>query len=250
MSLTIGRRSFAPRPWAVVGAAALLAGCVALGLWQVGRAREKRTLLESFERGDTTTVVMSAADVDQLPRYQRVSAVGRYDAAHQVLLDNMPSSTGLPGYRVLTPLRRTNGGRLLLVDRGWVPLGDSRAQLPDVAVRDGERQVQGRLDRPPVPGIRVGPAQAPGAAGWPRVLNFPTADDLAAALGEPVESRILLLDATEPEGYERVWRPSFGFPAERHLGYAVQWFALALAVLVGFVALSVKPATPAEDGRQ
>jgi len=248
MSLTIGSRTFAPRAWAVALTAALVAGFVTLGGWQVGRAREKGAMIEAFERGSASIAVLSGPAADGLPRYQRVSAEGRYDAARQVLLDNMPSATGQPGYRVLTPLRRTDAGRLLLVDRGWVPLGESRARRPIVPVGEQMRTVTGRLDRPPVPGVRIGPAQAPGEAGWPRVLNFPTQGDLETALGEPVEPRILLLDATEPDGYERVWKPSLGFPPERHLGYAVQWFALALALVVIFVALNLHRAMT-DEGR-
>jgi surfeit locus 1 family protein len=129
---------------------------------------------------------------------------------------------------------------VLLVDRGWVPLGVSREQLPVVFVDPKPRTVAGRLDGLPVPGIRVGEAQAPGATGWPRVLNFPMQADIEAVLGEKVESRIVLLDASNPDGYQRAWRPSVGVPPERHLGYAIQWFALALALIVIFVALSLK----------
>ena len=60
---------------------------------------------------------------------------------------------------------------------------------------------------------------------------------------KPVESRILLLDASSPDGYQRNWRPSVGFPPERHLGYAIQWFALAVTLIVIFVALSLESAT-------
>jgi cytochrome oxidase assembly protein ShyY1 len=240
MSLKIGNRSFAPRAWAVALTAVLLAVFVSLGWWQVGRAREKQAMMESFARGTQTSVVLTGVGVDELPRYQHVSAQGHYEPDRQVLLDNMPSSTGQPGYRVLTPFRRGPGDKVLLVDRGWVPLGVSREQLPVVFVDPKPRTVAGRLDGLPVPGIRVGTAQAPGATGWPRVLNFPTQSDIEAVLGEKVESRIVLLDASNPDGYERVWRPSVGFPPERHLGYAIQWFALALTLIVIFVALSLK----------
>mgnify|MGYP003492815404 CR=1 FL=1 len=56
-----------------------------------------------------------------------------------------------------------------------------------------------------------------------------------------------LLDAGVPDGFERKWRPALGFGPERHLGYAVQWFAFALVAIVMFVALNLKRAGPEED---
>lgn len=245
MRLQVGSRTFAPRLWAATLALALSACFVALGGWQVDRSREKRALIETFERGGSKTVPLTVGSVDALQRYQRVSASGVYEPARQILLDNMPSAAGQPGYRVLTPFRRADGGgALLLVDRGWVPLGPDRGQRPRVAVDANRRTVTGRLDGLPVPGVRIGEARAAGATGWPLVLNFPVAADVEAALGEPVERRIVLLDPTEPDGFERAWRPSLGLPPERHLGYAIQWFVLALVVVVAFIATNLQPLTP------
>jgi surfeit locus 1 family protein len=240
MRLRVGSRAFVPRWWAIPLTAAVIAACVALGTWQLGRAREKQALIDSFERGQRTSVELRTGTVDALPRYQHVTVSGHYDATRQVLIDDMPSATGQAGYRVLTPFVRPGSARLLLVDRGWVPLGLRRDVLPDVRVSDEPREAAGRLDQLPVPGIRVGTAGTPGDTHWPRVLLFPTPRDLEQVLGMPVESRIVLLDADRPDGYQRVWRPSLEFPPERHLGYAVQWFALAVVALVIFIALSLQ----------
>ena len=240
MALRLGDRTFAPRGWALLLAGALVAGCVTAGYWQIGRGREKQALVEAFALGGSTVVVPGPGPLDGQPRYQRVELSGRLDPSRQILLDNMPSGTGRPGFRVLTPLRRDAGSRLLLVDRGWVPLGPTREALPDVAVSDEPRVVRGRLDRLPEPALRAGPAATPGATAWPRVLNFPTHADVEQALGESVEPRILLLDPDLRDGYERQWRPALRFGPERHLGYAIQWFALALALVVAFVALSLR----------
>ncbi len=49
--------------------------------------------------------------------------------AHQFLLDNM-THAGRAGYEVLTPLL-LDDGRVLLVNRGWLPLPDGRRdELP------------------------------------------------------------------------------------------------------------------------
>jgi len=241
MRLRIGKRVFAPRLWAVLLTGAALGAFVSLGYWQLGRASEKQALIDAFIAGNLTSVDATGLGFDELARYQHVRLRGSYDARRQVLLDNMPSTmTGRPGFRVLTPLERSDGKGWVLVDRGWVPLGATREQLPDVSVGTAEREVSGRLDRLPIPGVRLGPAEAPDASGWPRVLNFPVEADIEAALGTEVESRIVLLDPDRPEGYERAWRPSLGFGPERHLGYAIQWFAAALAAVVIFIALSLR----------
>ncbi len=198
-----------------------------LGNWQLHRAAEMRTLAAAFEASDAPPVPLPpAADA---PRYRHVVISGRYDPAHQFLLDNMTHG-GAAGYRVLTPLT-TDGGDTVLVDRGWVPLGASRAQLPSLAVGADQRTVTGRLDALPRAGI------APPAAvtsGWPRVLNYPPLAAFAVALARPVYPRLVLLDAGAADGFVRDWQPT-GLSADRHVGYAVQWYALALTLLVLYV---------------
>jgi surfeit locus 1 family protein len=247
MSVRIGQRLFAPPVWAVLLTGAALTAFASLGTWQLGRAREKQALLEDFAAGGRETRDATGLGFDGLPRYQRVRLRGRYDPARQILLDNMPSAGGRPGYRVLTPLQRADGRGWVLVDRGWVALGPTREALPGVEVAAGEREVSGVLDALPEPGLRVGPAAAAGETGWPRVLLFPTEADVEAVLGHDVEPRIVLLDAALPDGYERQWRPALGFGPERHLGYALQWFAFAIVALVLFIALNLRPRPPDEE---
>jgi len=242
MSLRIGNREFAPPAWGVALVALGLAVFVSLGYWQLGRAHEKQALFDAFMQGSQDTVDATGLGFDELARYQHVRLRGAYDATRQILLDNMPSVTGRPGYRVLTPFERADGRGWVLVDRGWVPLGATREDLPDVTVGVREREVSGILDVLPIPGMRAGPAAAPGSADWPRVLLFPTEADVESALGVDVESRIVLLDAGAPDGFERKWRPALGFGPERHLGYAIQWFAFALVAMVIFVAVNLRRA--------
>jgi len=90
----------------------------------------------------------------------------------------------------------------------------------------------GRLDDLPVAGIALGHAPPAADAPWPKLTSFPTMADLSAALGQPLESRQLLLDAGQPAGFVRDWHPS-GLGPARHLSYAVQWWgfgALALGL--------------------
>ena len=239
MRLVVANRHFQPSVLAVVLTLLGVSGGVWLGIWQINRAGEKRDLITSFEQGAQNAVAVGQGGLQDLPRYQTVELSGHYDPQQQVLLDNMPSTRGQPGYHVLTPLQRDNG-EWLMVDRGWVAAGATREQLPDVSVSADARTLRGRLDDLPEPGIRLGSAPQSTAQQWPRVLNYPRQQDLVTVLGRQVAARILLLDPAQPDGYERVWRARFRFGPERHLGYAVTWFGLAAAIAITFVVVSLK----------
>jgi surfeit locus 1 family protein len=124
----------------------------------------------------------------------------------------------------------------VLVNRGWVAGGGDRRVLPDVAVSAGATRVAGRIERLPQPALRLGGAALPGTPPAVLVVQYPTADELAAVLGEPVFDYQLLLDPAEPGGYVRDWRVP-GLPRERHLGYAGQWFALAIGAVAAAVVM-------------
>jgi len=214
---------------------------VRLGLWQLDRAELKQELLEHYDIGQRSQVQITSENADTLSRYQRVIVTGRYDPARQVLLDNMPSHTGRPGYRVLTPLQTAAGW--LLVDRGWLPLGPTRAELPDVSVDDAERTITGTIDVLPRAGLQLETPPIDRNAPWPRVLSFPTHPTLEQSLDRKIIPGLLLLDASQPDGYARVWEAHLGFKPERHIGYAVQWFALAAAALAIFIILGFRRKT-------
>jgi surfeit locus 1 family protein len=98
------------------------------------------------------------------------------------------------------------------------------------------RTVRGRADHLPSPGIQLG-SRAVLTPPFPVVASFPRHDEIAALLKESdwaSAADVILLDAREPDGYVRRWSPP-GFPPMRHIGYAVQWFGLSLALLVIYI---------------
>lgn len=254
---------FSPPAWALLLACAGVALFTGLGRWQWHRAAQKRALAAEFVAGEAAPATpLGARGLAALPRYARVQLEGRYDARHQFLLDNLLRD-GRPGYEVLTPLQLADG-RWLLVNRGWVSLPASdRSALPRITV-DGSapRALSGRVDELPVPGIAAGrtaPEAFPGtdeanadhAAGWPRRASFPDTASLAAALGVALEPRQLLLDEAVPGGYRRDWKPAAsGFPPERHIAYALQWWGFAALALVLLVAMNLEKSAPTETPRR
>jgi surfeit locus 1 family protein len=203
---------------------------VSLGRWQWHRAQHKQALAAGFDAGGQMLAELGTRSTSELPRYAQLRLQGNYDGEHQFLLDNM-SHNGQPGFEVLTPLRLPDG-RSVIVNRGWLPLTASRSQLPDVQFNSPALQVaSGRLDDLPVAGIALGHVPPPAGAQWPKLTSFPTMADLSAALGQPLQSRQLLLDPGQPAGFVRDWHPP-GLGAARHLSYAIQWWAFGALALV------------------
>lgn len=221
--------------WAVL----LTLGGVALGTtagqWQLRRAAEKVELEARFVAGGTADPLtqLVPAETAAAFRYRTVRVTGRYDPDHQLLLDNI-SNGRQPGYQVLTPF--TTAGGTVLVNRGWVPADGDRRILPDIRVSGGTRDVAGRIEWLPRPGIELPAVSPPADAPWPRRLLFPTTAQASAQLGVPLRNYQLLLDPAAADGYLRDWRPGGMGPA-RHRAYAVQWFGLALTVVVIYFVL-------------
>ena len=62
-------------------------------------------------------------------------------------------------------------------------------------------------------------------------------------LGKRLLPLVVQLSPHAEHGYVRAWRMRQGLSTERHVGYAVQWFALAAALvaLCGWVAVRRVP---------
>jgi surfeit locus 1 family protein len=219
---------------------ALCALFVRLGLWQWHRWQAADAAWTRFARGADALEPLGTRSLGEVARFQRVSLSGTLDGAHQFLIDNR-SYRGSPGYEVLTPLTRVDG-RVLLVDRGWVPFTGSRAQLPDVRLAEpGTVILTGRVADLPSAGLASGRAAPAARDPWPKVTGFPTLAELAAALGGPLESRILLLDPGAPFGFVRDWQPP-GMAPLRHLSYALQWWCFAALAVVLWAIFAVRRA--------
>jgi surfeit locus 1 family protein len=236
--IKLGTRTFAPRPFTTLLTVVLIAMLIALGRWQLRRAEEKRALFDAFAAGADATLVVDLR-APKAARYRHLEASGRYDGSRQILIDNMVDG-GRAGYFVITPFALAGGG-WVLVNRGWVPVGASRAERPSIAVAGVERRIRGRADNLPSPGIRMGEPKVLSPP-YPVVAEYPTHAALKLLLAETnwiPAADLVLLDPQESDGYVRNWAPP-GLPPLRHVGYAMQWFALALALFVIYLAVNFR----------
>jgi len=221
----------------------LLPALLSLGFWQLDRAEQKEALLAQFQRNAEDAAVAVDGKLTSLDgfRYRQAVASGRFLKDRQVLLDNQFSGSGI-GYHVFTPMQVDGVDALLLVNRGWVPVGASRAVLPDISVTDGPTRVSGLLNAPPEVGMRLGSVeQASGR--WPLVAPYLDMEFLAQSLDMPVLPYVLMLDPADAYGYVREWR-IVSFPPEKNLGYAFQWFAMAAALATLYIYVSLRRSGP------
>src|SRR5262252_212446 len=128
-------RQFRPRAIPTVAMVAFLALTIALGNWQRHRAAEKEALGEKLAAASREAPVELASRDDAALelRFRTVRAAGQYDGARQILIDNKVRA-GKPGFDVVAPLKLSDSGRYVLIDRGWVAQGASRRPLPNVPV--------------------------------------------------------------------------------------------------------------------
>ncbi|WP_420008747.1 SURF1 family protein [Xanthomonas sacchari] len=209
-----------------------------LGRWQLQRMHEKQALLAQAahvrDRPQTLADALRATPPGQL---RWVHGAGRF-LPGQILLDNQLRQ-GRSGVKVYQPFLADGAAAPLLVELGWLPLPADRA-LPEPAPLQGRYTLVGLLGPPPSHGLTLGPAlvAAPSPQRWLAMRIEPAA--IGEALGRrDILSQVLRLDPALPLGYPRDLDllPNT-LPPERHLGYAVQWFGLALAVLVTTALLS------------
>lgn len=231
---------FRPQLLPTIAAVLLIAGMVKLGFWQYGKAQQKLALQAAYDlRLQEAPVALPHAVADIEPwRYRRVKSQGVYEPRYQILLDNQVDNENA-GYHVITPFRAAGSNALVLVDRGWIPMGD-RSQPPQIATPTGMIEIEGFAW---VPSSKFYELSAPApSGGWQMLWQNMDMSRYAKSVPFAVLPFVVRLDAASAAGgFVRNWPK----PAERietNIGYAWQWwgFSLALALIWLFVNLKRK----------
>jgi surfeit locus 1 family protein len=235
-------KAFKPNLWAAIGTLLICGLFSTLGVWQLQRGLEKAEIIERFDKAASKPPrALSAGSWPERGVVETAQTRGTYDGEKQLLLDGQTHDS-TPGYRVWTPMVLADGGGILVVDRGWIPAGADRSQLPPLPVLTGVQTVSGYFRTFPVPGMRTdinNCAEGP----WPRIVQYPTIEDLRCLYGQSTAGGLLLLAADAEGGYVREWSSGPEMSPTKHYGYAGQWFLFAVVLLVLFIRFSFKPKT-------
>ena len=232
------RYSFKPKIIPTLATILLLPGLIGLGFWQLQRAKQKRELLAMYDvrlnavAQPISKLKMDLTQVNFLP----VEVKGEFDNQRNILLNNRYHNHVL-GYQVLTPLFIKETGKAILINRGWIPRGESHPHLPKIVPVEDIQVLKGYAKIPDKNIFTLSHKQDDEQ--WPREVQQIKLSEISRQLGVELYPFILLLAPDQAHGFERDWNPVVVNPA-KHTGYAVQWFSLAGLLIIIYVGVNLR----------
>jgi surfeit locus 1 family protein len=207
------------------------ATCVRLGFWQLERRAGKHRANAELRAALAAPPRALGDSLPASPPNGVVAIRGRYDPARHLLLGGR-THEGEPGVLVYTPLLLRGGGAVL-VRRGWLPARDPAEAHPERSAEPGERVVRGLAEPFPPPRRGAAVRPLPGDSGGVLVALHLDREALAPRL--PYLLAPFTVRELPGPGVPDLPVRSAPPPLDEstHLGYAVQWFALAAVVLAG-----------------
>ncbi len=202
-----------------------------LGTWQVQRAEEKRQLLDSSEQQKVqipkTLVQLSPEKIGEATILQ-----GSFYRKYTVFLDNR-TRDGRVGFEIVQLF--CDAQRCAWVNRGWK--GHKGREFPNITTPSKEIYAAGISHHPQAHGdlvanVNQGEEQK---SEWPVLLQWLDINTLnkkmTGRINKPILPQSIRLVPESEYAFYAQWSDG-GMTVEKHLGYAGQWFALALAALL------------------
>lgn len=226
-------KSLRPRLAPTLVLLVLLPLMITLGFWQLDRGAQKQQLLDTWA-AHREAAPMLGTDLSTLadPDFRRVTLRGTFDPDHTLLLDNRQRD-GQVGIELLQPFHDQPSGLWVLINRGWLPWPDRRTP-PTYTTPSQPLTLQAWIYVAPGSAFQLGDAAPTGQ--WPRLVTAVEPATLWTQLGRTGFVQELRLDPG-PAAYRLDW-PVVNMGPEKHLGYAVQWFAMSSALVVLYLYLA------------
>jgi surfeit locus 1 family protein len=228
----------------VVPAIALMLG---LGTWQLQRMAWKTDLIARVtERVAAPPVALPVALDDPAAwEFRPVTLSGQFLNDQEMLLLARPRQ-GQAGYEVMTPFQRADGGGVVLVNRGFVPMDKSAAASRVAGRVDGPTSLRGLVRLPQSAGL-FQPDNVPGAEVWMRA--DPAAMAAARTLGVVAPFLVEALPGQTPGNLPGGIEPRVELP-NNHAQYALTWYGLAATLAVVYVLSQRKSRRDGDTTRQ
>ena len=200
---------------------------VHLGFWQLERADEKRDLQTLYEQRIALPTFRLESKIKARGELEnrRVYVRGQFDDKHQILIDNKIYK-GQVGYYVITPLKMTGSDQFVMVNRGWVPAGKTRSDLPEIEVTNRHVTIHGVLIKARRDIFMISDKNRD-IDGWPTRFQWLDIQEFIKDTTFNVYPFAILMDADDPHGYTREWG-QVNVEPDKNTSYAMQWFSFAI----------------------
>ncbi len=215
---------------------ATFAFLVSLGFWQLERADDKRSIEASIKQANTGSVELIKKEEGlQSKEYYEVRLQGKYLSDKQFIYDNQIVDQ-VSGYYVLTPYSLEGQSKAILINRGFIPWNGRRDKLADIVIGQETREIKVQISKP-IKRMELKPSEV--GIQFPVLIQSIDLQDMADRAKVDFSSVIGLLDASASNGFIRKWEPYTG-SIEKHIGYAVQWFLMALVLAIIGIRIAIK----------
>ena len=203
-----------------------------LGTWQIQRLAWKTALIAEREAAFSAPPVTlpDGLDAARALEFHRVAAEGTFLHDKELYIGAF-STRDVEGYQVVTPFRLTDG-RILLVNRGWVPEARKDPASRSEGQITGPTVVDGILRVPFVPksmfsSLVPTPVNRPNENFW----FFVDVPGMVAKDGlDPVQVLPFYVEAgpeKNPGGFPVGGQTRIALPND-HLQYAITWYSFAI----------------------
>ena len=209
---------------------------ISLGFWQLDRANEKRAIEDQIANANSFDVeLVTSVEFLKDREYYHVRLQGSYVGDKQFVYDNQIVDQ-VSGYYVLTPLVLKGDSKAVLINRGFIPWNGRRDKLADIDISEKLTEVKVQISKP----VKRMELEASEIAGeFPVLIQALDLDDMSTIAALDFINVVGLLSPESENGFVRQWEPYTG-SIERHIGYAIQWFLMALVLAFIGIRLALK----------
>ena len=212
---------------------------LSLGFWQLDRADEKNSIIKLYQDRQKSAPeklsTFSNFDLES-KKYKKYKIKGRY-LNKTFLIDNKIKNKK-PGFNVISLFKLSSKNEIIVVDRGWIEMRGTRDSisknfefLNNQNIAKNVQEINGYI-YPRSKSYTIGDISTD--SNWPRLLQAVNFDEIKENILEKdflVSGIVFRLGPENKFGFDRSWQ-IISMSGSKHLGYAFQWFAMAIALVI------------------
>jgi len=216
---------------------------IKLGFWQLDRADQKKIINMAFVERQNQPPIPLNKETIQMPIidiiWHHVTISGEFLNDKNIILDNQVVQEKA-GFLIYTPFKILDSNKIILVNRGWYPLSNSRNDVPNIPPIKGAQAIEGEINQMPSSGISLGKVITEKLDESSFRLQKMDYEVLSSLIGKDLMRYVVKL---KKPIFDKTYVIDLGIPvpdSDKNYGYAFQWFAMAFTLFIIFIKLGLK----------